>query len=110
MKNEQQQQARNLYFHTELSKTQIAGLLNIGRTTIHYWAKEGDWERLKMCSVHMPSLLAENCYHIIGHLTKHMLSELRITSPCTRQEADTLHKLVLTVNKGIMDKIVGKSR
>lgn len=99
MKNEQHQQAKNLYFQTGLNKTQIAEVLNISRRSLHYWIKEGNWDRLKRSAQHLPSLLAENCYHLIGQFTKQLLAEHRIVNPITRHEAETLHKLVLTVNK-----------
>ena len=99
MNNQQQLQAKNLYFQTDLSKTQIAGLVNVPRRTLHYWIKEKNWDRLKNSAAHMPSLLAENCYHIIARFSEQLLSEDRIMRPITHQEADTLHKLTLTVNK-----------
>ncbi len=99
MNTEQQLQAKNLYFQTELSKTQIAEIVNVPRRTLHYWIKEKNWDRLKNSAAHMPSLLAENCYHIIARFSEQLLSEDRIMRPITHQEADTLHKLALTVNK-----------
>jgi transposase-like protein len=99
MNNDKKQQAKNLYFQTEMNKTQIAGLLNVSRRSLHYWIQEGNWERLKKSANIMPGLLAENCYHIFSHLTRHLLSERRITNPVTNKEVDTMHKLVLTINK-----------
>jgi predicted DNA-binding protein YlxM (UPF0122 family) len=97
MNNEQKQQAKHLYFQTNLSKTEIANYLSISRRSVHYWIKEGNWDRLKKSATHLPSMLAENCYHIFSHLSEHLLSEHRIMRPVTHQEADTLHKLTLTI-------------
>jgi transposase-like protein len=97
MLNEQKQQARNLYFQTELTKTQIASMLNVSRRSISYWVKEGEWDRLRHSAAHMPAILAENCYHIFGHLTESYLSERRMTNPVTLREVETLHKLTLTI-------------
>ncbi|MCW3123050.1 MAG: hypothetical protein JWQ38_2542, partial [Flavipsychrobacter sp.] len=99
MNLEKKQQAKNLYFQTGMNNTQIANLLNVSRRTISYWVKEGNWERLRQSATHMPSLLAENCYHIFGHLTEGYLSERRITNPVTHKEIDGLHKLASTINK-----------
>ena len=99
MNTEQQQQAQHLYFQTDLTKTQIAELLNISRSSLHFWIRENNWDRLKKSAAHLPSLLAENCYHIIAHFTESLLSECRVMRPITHQEADTLHKLTLTVKK-----------
>jgi transposase-like protein len=97
MNNEQKQQAQHLYYQTDLSKTQIAHVLNISRRSLHYWVREGNWDRLKKSAKHMPSMLAENCYHIFAHLSEHLLSERRIMRPITHIEANTLHKLTLTI-------------
>jgi hypothetical protein len=91
--------AKHLFFQTELNKTQIAEVLNISRRTLHYWIREGNWQRLKNASEHMPAIIAENCYHIMAHLTNSYLSERRLTNPVTPKEIDALHKLTLTINK-----------
>ena len=99
MNNEKQQQAKNLYFQSDLNKTQIADLLDVSRHSIHYWVKENNWQRLKKSAAMMPSIIAENCYMIMDNFTQSLLSEFRIKRPITRQEADTLHKLTLTIGK-----------
>lgn len=92
-------QARDLYAQTALTKSQIAATLGIHRNTISTWVREGDWDRLKAAGQNLPSILAENCYHIMGHLTEHYLSEWRLTDPITHKEADTLYKLACTIAK-----------
>ena len=92
-------QARDLYAQTALTKTQIAATLGIHRNTISTWVREGDWDRLKAAGQNLPSILAENCYHIMGHLTEHYLSEWRLTDPISHKEADTLYKLACTISK-----------
>ena len=99
MNNHQKQQAQQLYFQTDLTKTQIAELLNISRRSLHYWIRDNNWDRLKKSAALLPALLAENCYHIISHFTEHLLSERRLMTPITSEEANTLHKLTLTVKK-----------
>ena len=99
MLHEKKQQAKELFFQTDLSKTQIANLLGISRRSLHYWVKDEHWDRLRESATQLPALLAEKCYHIFGHLTDQYLSELRATKPITHKEADTLHKLVITINK-----------
>jgi predicted DNA-binding protein YlxM (UPF0122 family) len=99
MLHEKKQQAKELFFQTDLSKTQIANLLGISRRSLHYWVKDEHWDRLRESATQLPALLAEKCYHIFGHLTDQYLSELRATKPITHKEADTLHKLVITIGK-----------
>ncbi|MES2704661.1 MAG: hypothetical protein V4649_18620 [Bacteroidota bacterium] len=92
-------QAKNLYFQSDLNKTQIANLLHISRRTLHYWIVEGSWQRLKSSAEHMPSIIAENCYHILHHMTELYLSERRLSKPVTPKEIDAMHKLTLTIGK-----------
>ncbi len=99
MKNETKEKARDLYAHSNLTKTQIAAMLGISRTALHGWVREGYWDRLKQAAEHLPSILAEKCYHIFGHVADAYLSERRLTNPVNHQEADTLYKLMLTIQK-----------
>ncbi|MFI5196208.1 MAG: hypothetical protein ACHQD8_03895 [Chitinophagales bacterium] len=99
MNKEKQHQAKHLYFQSDLTKTQIAALIGVGRRTVHYWIRENNWDRLKTSAIHLPAMLAENCYMLINQFTNHLLSENRIMRPVTHLEAETLHKLTLTVKK-----------
>jgi DNA-binding XRE family transcriptional regulator len=99
MKNEKQQQARNLYFRTNLKKTEIAEILDVDRRTIYQWSVDGNWERLKMSSNSMPIVLAEKCYYLVGHFTDHLLSRGSIDGAMARSDAETLYKLVLSIGK-----------
>jgi Putative ATPase subunit of terminase (gpP-like) len=99
MKLDQQQQAQHLYFQTGMSKSEIAASVGISRRSLHYWIRQNNWDRLKASAETIPSFLAENCYQVIGNLTEHLLSEARIGQPVTYQEANTIHKLTLTIGK-----------
>jgi predicted DNA-binding protein YlxM (UPF0122 family) len=99
MKQEQQQQAQHLYYQTDLSKSQIAETVGISRSTLHYWINQNNWERIKKNATHIPSLLADNCYRLMGDLMDEILSEDRVGKPVTAQEASTIYKLTLTIGK-----------
>ena len=99
MKNEQQQQARHLYFQTDLSKTQIAELLDVDRRTIYQWSVEGNWDRLKMAASNIPSLLVEKCYYLIGHFTDYLLSRPEANGAVSRSEVESIYKLTLSIGK-----------
>lgn len=88
-----------MYSQTGLSKSELAGQLGISRTTLHEWIRDNNWERLKKSGEFIPAFLAENIYQVIGNLTEHLLSEERIGKPVTMQEANTIHKLTLTIGK-----------
>lgn len=99
MKNAKKQQARQMYLHGNLSKTEIAHRLKVDRKTIYLWVREGAWDRLRRSSQHIPALIAEQCYFIMGHLTGHILSDMRSNLPATPREADAIHKLALSIKK-----------
>ena len=99
MKNQKRFHAKNLYLHTGLTKTEIAGRLNIERKTLYLWIREGAWDRLKQSAENVPALVAEQCYFLIGRLSSHLLSDMRDDMPTTHKEADTIHKLALSINK-----------
>lgn len=99
MKNQKKHHARNLYLHTGLSKTEIAARLDVDRKTIYAWIREGAWDRIKRSAEHIPALVAEQCYFLLGHMTTTILSDSRGNVPVTHKEADAIHKLALTINK-----------
>ena len=99
MKNEQQQQARHLFLQTDLTKTQIANLLDVDRRTIYQWSIDGSWERLKMAAANIPSLLVEKCYYIFGHFADQLLASPGTSGAITRGNVESLYKLTLTIGK-----------
>lgn len=99
MKNKQQEQAKELYFQSNLSKTEIAGKLNVNRRTIYMWAQEGNWDALRKSAQHMPSILAEKLYYVIGHLTDNILKRDCSQQTVTKAEVDMLSKLTNSVAK-----------
>lgn len=99
MKNQQHEAARELYFNSNLSKTDIAEKLSVTRRTIYQWSVDGDWEKLRQSARHMPAILAEKCAYLIGHFADHLLSADSQEMPISKQEVDMLHKLTVTMNK-----------
>src|SRR6185437_12198437 len=90
------QQARNLYFQTELSQTRIAELLDVDRKTIYLWIKEGRWAEIKRSAQHTPSILAEQYYSQLLAINE-MIAEREEQPYPTSQEAETIRKLTLTI-------------
>jgi len=99
MKNEQKQQAKHLYFQTDLSKTEIAGRLGINRRTIMLWCQEGNWDRLKQSAQHLPSMVAEKCYYLLDQLASYHLAESGVMSTFTHKDADAINKLASSIKK-----------
>ena len=97
MKTEQQKQAENLYFQTNLSKTEIAEAVGVSRRTMHYWVQQNHWDAIRQASRSMPTLLAGNCYLILAQLQNSILS--RTDAPVTTQEVNAIYKLATTIAK-----------
>ncbi len=98
MQNDKKLQAKELYFQTNLSKTQIAESLGVPRRTLHFWIKQNNWDRLKNAAEHLPSLLAENCSHILGNFTRSLLNCYN-DEPLSLQHTEILYKLTMTIQK-----------
>ena len=91
--------AEQLFYQTDLTKTQIADCLGINRRTLTNWASDNHWDRIRTSARHMPALIAENLYIAIAHLTNSVVAEDRINKPITDTESKILHRLILDVNK-----------
>ena len=99
MKNEQRQQAQNLYFQTNLSKTEIAEMLGVNRRTIMLWCQEGNWQKLRQSAKHLPALVAEKCYYLIDRFASDLLADHRGMSMMSHHDADVIHKLASSIKK-----------
>ncbi|HXS37616.1 MAG TPA: hypothetical protein VN721_13010 [Flavipsychrobacter sp.] len=90
------QQARDLYFQTDLTQTRIAELLDVDRKTIYLWIKEGAWAEIKRSAKHTPSILAEQYYSQLLAINQMIAAREEQPYP-TPQEAETIRKLTLTI-------------
>jgi len=99
MKNQQQEQARDLYIQTNLSKTEIADKIGVNRRTVYQWSVDGDWDVLRQSARCMPSILAQKVYHLIGHFTDHLLQRDSAYQSVNKDDVYVLTKLVTAVTK-----------
>jgi hypothetical protein len=99
MKNEKRQQAQNLYFQTNLSKTEIASQLGLNRRTIMLWCQEGNWDNLKKSARHMPSLVAEKCYYLIDRFTSRLLMDETAVANLSHKDALAINMLASAIKK-----------
>jgi DNA-binding XRE family transcriptional regulator len=101
MKDQQQEKARELYFQTNMSKTAIAEHTGVARKTVLFWAKQGNWDKLRMSARNMPSLVAEKCYYLINQYLESLLVDGTANTYCTLQlrHAQTIHLLATTIKK-----------
>jgi hypothetical protein len=52
-----------------------------------------------MSAIHMPSMVAEKCYHLLDQYMSHLLSEGNSMSTFTHKDAQTIHLLATTIKK-----------
>ncbi|MBS1587689.1 MAG: hypothetical protein JSS82_19305 [Bacteroidetes bacterium] len=98
-KEQQQEQARELFFQSDLTRSQIAEQVGVSEKTIYLWTKEGDWRKLKSASRLMPSMIVEHFYSQIQELNDNIRSREPGHRFPTVQEAEVFRKLVLTAER-----------
>jgi DNA-binding XRE family transcriptional regulator len=99
MKQDLQQQAERMFFQTKLTKTEIANILGVSRTTLHTWARDNDWEQLKTSASQMPSIVANNCYTILLQLEESITAPGREGKPVTQAEVSMICRLTHAIHK-----------
>ncbi|HXS58675.1 MAG TPA: hypothetical protein VN726_21250 [Hanamia sp.] len=102
------QQARNLYFQTDLTQTRIAELLDVDRKTIYLWIKEGHWASIKKSAQHTPSILAEQYYQQLLAINQVIAAREQQPYP-TMEEAEIIRKLTLTIKHIKNGQTVGET-
>ncbi len=73
MKNKEFEKARELYFQTKKTKTQIAAEVGVNRRTVLLWCKQDNWERMRRAEQTMPSLIAEKVYVLLDNYLNDLL-------------------------------------
>ena len=96
MKHLEQQQAKDMYLHTTLSRNDIMQVLNIDRKTLYNWIKDGDWIRLKYISAYSPTALVEHYYKQLHEMNKFIASR-QVRPFANKEEADIIKKLTTTI-------------
>ncbi len=99
IKEQQQAHARNLYFQSGLTRTQIAEQVGVSEKTIYLWTKQGDWQRLKEGSRLMPSMIVEHIYAQVQELNEAIASRPVGQRYPTPQEAEIQRKQMVTIER-----------
>ncbi len=99
MKNKQHDQAKELYFQTNLSKTEIAEKVGVTRKTVLFWAQQGNWYQLRKSARTLPSIVAEKCYYLVDQYASHLLTDGAIMANFSLRDAQVLHLLAGTIKK-----------
>ena len=99
MKNQEKLMPEQLFYQSNLTKSQIADCIGINRRTLTTWINDNQWDRIRTSAQHMPALIAENLYIAMAHLTNNILSVDRVNKPITDTESKILHRMILDINK-----------
>jgi DNA-binding XRE family transcriptional regulator len=99
IKEQQQETARDLFFQSDLTRSQIAEQVGVSEKTIYLWTKAGDWRKLKSASRLMPSLIVEHFYSQVQELNDNIRNREPGNRFPTVQEAEIFRKLVLTAER-----------
>jgi transposase-like protein len=109
MKQTPRQTAYNLYFQTNLTQAQIAERAGISTRTLYDWMKQGNWKTLKANSRLMPAQIVDDIYNHISHLNwKIKTRDFEDRYP-SKEEAETLRKLISTIPKIKLNVSKGES-
>jgi len=98
MKHKEQEQAKELYFQTNMSKTEIAASVGVNRRTILLWSKQDDWDKLRQSARHTPAIVAEKCYYLLDHFTTKLLQDPDLFT-LSFKDAQTIHLLATSIKK-----------
>jgi DNA-binding XRE family transcriptional regulator len=98
MKTQEQDKAKELYFQTSMSKTEIAAKLGVNRRTILLWSKQGNWEKLRRSARHLPAIVAEKCYYLVDSYASQLLQDPSL-SRVDFKDAQTIHLLASSIKK-----------
>jgi DNA-binding XRE family transcriptional regulator len=98
MKNQEQEQAKELYFQTNMSKTEIAASVGVNRRTILLWSKQGNWDKLRDSARHLPAMIAEKCYYLIDRFTTGLLQDASLFT-LSFKDAQTIHLMASSIKK-----------
>src|ERR1700733_990212 len=98
MKQKEFEQAREMYFQTNMSKTEIATKLGVNRRTVLLWCKQDNWERLRQASNTMPSIIAEKIYYLLDNFLTQCLRDPDWTF-ATYKDSQTIYLLTSSIKK-----------
>lgn len=89
-------QARQLYFQSNLTRAQIAEITGISPRTLFDWIKEGDWLRARANAASAPALIAESYYNQLTVLNKKIAARHDEAYP-TLEESTIIRRLAGTL-------------
>jgi DNA-binding XRE family transcriptional regulator len=95
----EQQQAQNLYFQTELSQAEIANIVGVSSRTICRWINKENWKRMKEATRCAPIAIVEKLYFQLNEINDYILSREPGRRFASKDEADIIRKLTMSIDK-----------
>lgn len=93
----QKQQARNLYFQTDMTHADIAAIIGVSDQTIYRWIKQNNWKQMKEAATRTPLAIVEMLYKQLYTLNNNVCN--RDEPVPTSQEAEINRKLINSIDK-----------
>jgi predicted transcriptional regulator len=97
MKNDQHEQARNLYLETGLTQSQIAELVGISQKTVSLWVSEGQWARLKRLAKEMPGIAVDSMFTELTEINNAVRNRPEGMRYATLEEAEIRRKILASI-------------
>lgn len=95
--NLQQQKARNLYFQTDMTQTDIADIIGVSDQTVYRWIKQNNWKQMKEAARQAPIAIVEMFYKQLYALNSSICN--RDEPIPTLQESEINRKLINSIDK-----------
>lgn len=93
------EQARNLYFQSDLTQAQIASIAGINPKTLYTWIKKENWDRMKAAAVRTPAAITEKLYIQLNNLTYAIIGRESGSNFPTKDEAYVIKTLAYSIGK-----------
>jgi len=99
MKTTQKQQAKDLFFGTNLSRKEIAEELAVDEKTLYLWIKKEAWDEHKKAAHAAPAIIVDNLCYMLVELQNYIAERpIGLRFP-TAKEADSMRKLINSIYK-----------
>ena len=97
MKNDERQQARNLFFETNFTQAQIAIIVGISEKTVSHWANEDRWRQLRQLAKQTPMMMIGEMYCEVSALNQAIRSRESGRQYATAPEAEIRRKTLASI-------------
>lgn len=98
LKENEKEEARQLYFTTSLSQAEIARRIGVSEKTMSAWAIEGDWRAVKKASFHSPKVEIQRLYEELRVISINISKRKPEERYPTKEELDARTRIIALIN------------